>query len=117
PIDPMDPEPGFPSYFVPNISLFFKTEDFSVIAPDPIEAGISIYPNPATDILRFHSPENVKIKSVALYDISGRSVRNEHPNRQLSIQTLEVGELENGVYLLQLDTSKGMFSKKVIVAH
>src|SRR5699024_529980 len=67
PIDPMDPEPGFPSYFVPNISLFFKTEDFSVIAPDPIEAGISIYPNPATDILRFHSPENVKIKSVALY--------------------------------------------------
>lgn len=116
PIDPMNPEPGFPQFFVPNISLFFETEDLSVIAPDPVEVGIILYPNPATDIIQFQTSESVEIKAVSLYDISGRLVKSKE-NTSAVLQNLEVGELENGVYLLQLNTSKGVFSKKVIITH
>src|SRR5690606_15134407 len=43
-------------------------------------AGVSIYPNPSTDVLNISAPANVDVESVTLYDVLGKSVNADFNN-------------------------------------
>jgi len=71
---------------------------------------ISIYPNPASDVINIVGWNN--IKQMQLYDISGRKVnewRLPHP-------TINVKKLVNGMYILKAELNTGeIVEQKVMV--
>ncbi|ROI05610.1 T9SS C-terminal target domain-containing protein [Chryseobacterium sp. G0240] len=68
---------------------------------------LSIYPNPATDIIKINTSN--KIKHVEVYDLTGKRM-----NVTLDRDKVDVRNLSAGVYLLNVETEGRNFTEKFI---
>lgn len=74
--------------------------------------GLNVFPNPFYEELNVISKKE-DILELALYDVSGKLIRQEQMNRQKKI-TLKAPNLPSGVYLLIIVTTNGKETIKVI---
>lgn len=77
----------------------------------------SVFPNPASDQLTiaFQEPKPV---SVALMDVSGKSLLTRSFDGSGSSTTFDVGHLQTGVYFMQvITTAKALPLQRVIIQH
>lgn len=88
-------------------SSFGDVEDYTVNITDTTmavgelsKAGISVYPNPFTDVLKISDVKNVK--SVSVNDISGRQVKTLAPSAELNLSSLKAG-----LYIVNLNMEDG----------
>jgi hypothetical protein len=72
---------------------------------------VEVFPNPASDDLFFNTKD--VILQIRFFNISGRQVLNESPGSRTHITS--VAELEEGLYLLEIQTSSEIFTKKIII--
>lgn len=73
---------------------------------------ISIYPNPTSDKL-FVNTSDVPVSQYEIYDLQGRLVKRSQIN-DLSSFTIEMNDINNGMYLLQIQSANGTSSHKII---
>lgn len=85
------------------------------IANHDLNSGVSIYPNPAKDILNvFFSQQPQEEQKYSIIDASGKSVKQGYlANQQKNVITIQ--ELEIGNYILKLESPEGEASIKFIV--
>lgn len=69
--------------------------------------GISVYPNPVTDVMHINSDS--KVNAVSVYDLSGRRA-----NVQLVNDMVDVRSLQNGTYIISIETANGKKSQTFI---
>lgn len=82
------------------------------INEDLAESKVNIYPNPANGLVQLEIDPAVKALSAAVMDISGRCVMNVSENGTCP-SSLDLSNLESGIYFVQVRTSQGMIAKKV----
>jgi Secretion system C-terminal sorting domain len=70
---------------------------------------IVLFPNPTTGIINIQAPNGLEIKSAVLYDVLGKAVTSPVVNNQINIS-----QLSEGIYILNLETSEGTLTKKII---
>ena len=84
---------------------------FRVLGVDEFDGSqVSIYPNPAKDVVRIQSAS--AINSITVYDLQGRkiaTVQAKGQNAEVTIATLGAG-----VYLFSIQTESGSIIKKII---
>jgi len=83
----------------------------SLINVTELDLGITVFPNPAQNELNIAAEEGVDIQSVQITDVMGK----EYEVKYLSKNVLDVSELASGTYVLTIETSKGILTKKVQV--
>jgi hypothetical protein len=71
-------------------------------------SNLSIYPNPVNYQLTINSED--KIGTIVILDVMGKTVKTITS----SSNTIDVSELTNGMYLLQISTDNGLVSTKFI---
>lgn len=81
---------------------FLSTNNFAL-------AGLSVYPNPASNEISINLPTGVELVSTTLYNLLGKAVLTSSTAETLSLQELPVG-----VYMLTINTNQGSITKKVI---
>ncbi len=96
------------------IDLFptYGTFDCSLIGIDEVELDIveaKIYPNPAIDFLSIETKE--VIQGLEVYDALGRKVISKTPKQNYF--SLDISNLEKGIYILKLQTKEGTGTYKV----
>jgi hypothetical protein len=106
----------------PAFGLFAVTKSGRVIALPSAPTGAAeianvtastrIYPNPATSVVNITSAAT--ILEVVVTDLSGRVLLNTISNGN-NEATINIETLNNGIYLMQLITDKGVVAKKLIV--
>lgn len=102
------PEFGYSSDYYPNISVFYSTGT-TQSQPAGSLPDVKVYPVPAAQHLFVESPGMVS--EARLLDMTGREVYiKKESGKSFSIG---VDNLKPGLYLLQLNTSSGLFSGKV----
>ena len=74
------------------------------IQPVESDAGISIYPNPATSALAIKVSSNDKIVSSMIYNTAGQKVAEFGSSALLSI-----GTLSTGLYLIEVKTNNASY--------
>ena len=79
-----------------------------------LENIITLYPNPATNQVFVETRGSSSLQGVVIFDIMGKShasriIRNE--NGEMSIN---ISHLSSGIYFVQLNTEKGILTKKLI---
>jgi hypothetical protein len=97
----------------------------NILAPDvvtDVEGGfdeaIGIYPNPADQSFSMELAQPVKERtSVVLYDQVGKVSHKTWFEKGESRKLIDTSKLAAGMYLLQVDSNKGMTRKKVMVVH
>jgi hypothetical protein len=78
--------------------------------------GISVYPNPASDIVNIDLGQNAgRFDNIELFDIRGRLVAKQSLDNQLQQTQIEVNTFNSGVYLLKVSSDSETFTTKVIV--
>lgn len=94
----------------------FEVDVFSVVsgirnAEDP---GIRVFPNPATGDVVIRSDGSAQLKHVRVVDMSGREFINKALIPQAELKLEAETFPGKGVYLVLLETSVGLISKKLV---
>lgn len=70
---------------------------------------ISVFPNPANDVLNIKVPSSIQIESASIFDMLGKESQVQVINGQINVQNLS-----QGVYILNLRTSAGTLTQKIV---
>ena len=73
----------------------------------------NVFPNPATNIVNITNNENMSVKQVEIYDVTGKLINTQNFNNETEIQ-LNVETFSSGTYILHLQTNEGTAIKKLI---
>lgn len=76
---------------------------------DQEEASVNMYPNPATDQVTLES--NSRIKQVSIFDLTGKKILSSPADDSKVV--VNVNSLENGIYLVRLETEYGTRVEKL----
>ena len=115
-------------FVVGSLQCYYVTAVFEDCEPESNEAcwiatgiedpaiadGISVYPNPARDILNITS--STDITHVTVMNYVGQVVYNQKVVEDNDLQ-LNVAGYETGVYMVKVETTAGILIKKVTIAH
>ena len=118
-IDPTDVFAGGFTAWTPfsGLGLTFGSVAFTVEGGDPVlgvdgfslDSQISIFPNPASNIINIRSANDVTVDSVVMFDVLGKTINVNYTNGQVDISTLS-----RGVYIVNVNTNRGTLTQKVI---
>lgn len=78
------------------------------ISENSNQNNIVVYPNPTTSQLTIDTDD--KIENVSILDVTGKTIKTV----VLKSNTIDVSNLVNGLYFLQVQTKEGMFNSKFI---
>ncbi len=91
------------------------TADFRIVNTlNDKRSSTFLYPNPARAITVVKTAEERHIYKVLVYDLAGNKVK-ELPFKFSSEQAIDVSELRPGLYIIQIQTEKGVETKKLVV--
>ncbi len=70
--------------------------------------NISVYPNPTSDFIRINT-NNLVIKNIEILDLNGKILFNQN-----TAQSIDISDLEAGVYILKIKTNQSVYCQKII---
>jgi hypothetical protein len=83
---------------------------------DVVAANISVYPNPAKDVITISATDIKTLPlNVAIYDMIGREMLTRTYNDKNVNETININNLNNGVYYLVMKNAQGTHSVKFVV--
>lgn len=92
-----------------TVTSLLGTEDFD------FESSFSLYPNPNNGqfTIKFNNAKDVKLE---VYDVRGRSVLSQEYNVSGQFnETINLGNVQSGMYLLKVNNGGKTITKKVVV--
>lgn len=95
--------------------LVASTNDFTVTAlgiNNFNEASIALFPNPSTGIFNI-TADLIGTSNITLFDLNGRNV-HQSETANLKNKSLDLSQLQNGIYILTIKNGDRMYSKKLI---
>jgi len=87
-------------------------EDPASMVENSYSNHIQVYPNPSKDFLIIKTTGLTEMISYSLTDVYGSIIRNE-----IFQNLIQIEDLPDGFYLLQLYTKSGITNKKIVVKH
>jgi hypothetical protein len=89
------------------VRITFNNPAQQGINPDEI-INMKIFPNPTTGQFMLQSEH--RIESIIITDINGKQVlKIDYPSTEI-----DVSNLENGIYFLQIETLEGLVTTKIV---
>jgi len=76
---------------------------------DYLLSQVSVYPNPASDVINISLPASVEVVSATLFDILGKNT-----GVTLNNGAINIASLAKGVYMLNIETNQGNITKKIM---
>lgn len=78
-----------------------------------IASSITVFPNPATDVITISNVGNTAITSLVVADVNGRIVKQLAADN-IGNQAISIADLTKGVYFLTIKSSEGTTVEKLI---
>lgn len=91
---------------LPSLPSYLGVDDF-------ISSKFNVFPNPATDWVVITNSENIGIKELSVYDITGKIVKLQKGKNENEVQ-LNIDNLSSGTYFLHIVTDEGTGIKKLV---
>ncbi|MDA3842934.1 MAG: T9SS type A sorting domain-containing protein [Candidatus Kapabacteria bacterium] len=84
---------------------------------NPSAGAITIYPNPAKDMISFRSEDNALVSSVQIINLNGKAVFEEEfaNGAMLNDVSLNLTNLNTGLYLMRIFKADGTVSRLKIM--
>ena len=81
-------------------------------------SDFKIYPNPANNNVTVYSKTINDEAVIKIFDVIGNELKSEQNNQnQKTSYTINVSDLANGIYILNVSTNNNSFSQKLIIQH
>ena len=76
--------------------------------------AIKVYPNPANDVITLSNPQNINLRSVSIYDMTGRLIIIKDLQDASQQSTIDISALQSGNYLLFIKSTYGQITKQLL---
>lgn len=96
-----------------NLSALNVLPTYILSAEDLLSQKFNLYPNPTNKTLNIINSENILVNQIMVYDVTGKEISDKTFNNESEIQ-LNVENLANGTYFLNIHTNNGIVIKKFI---
>jgi CshA-type fibril repeat protein len=93
------------------------TEEYSKIISirnNVSEGALNVYPNPIQDF-SFRFTTEGKVKSIQISNIIGKAINANFENQENQYKVILPTETAAGIYILQVETDKGRFTKRIVL--
>ncbi len=97
---------GYAYQSTPNTAITVGDTGGNLAIGAEIENGFSVYPNPVKNTLNIETNNN--INKISIINLQGQEVKNT------SDKQIDVADLENGVYFLNIFSDKGFMNKRFV---
>lgn len=95
------------------VSIEVCNIDTSLSSGDFENNLFTIYPNPAKDVLHFNLNSDFSQSKIEIYDIQGRNVSSNTIDSNQG--TINIGNLNDGVYILIYDNGSVKYQQKLVI--
>ena len=87
----------------------------SSIGIEEIVSGMvmNVYPNPANDQIKIIY-SGIAAKNIEIFNLLGTKIMNVVPGKSYNEQTIDIGDLQSGIYFISLTSDNGTAVKKLI---
>ncbi|AWH85864.1 hypothetical protein HYN59_12455 [Flavobacterium album] len=100
----------------PNAQVLL-VDNFSVTeilgTKDVLASQLSIFPNPATNVINITNADNILVNGVVIADLNGRTVKSAKFDGVAEAQ-VNISDLANGMYMMTVSSDKGTMTKKIV---
>tara|TARA_R110000765_G_scaffold425836_2_gene539769 strand:- start:417 stop:737 length:321 start_codon:yes stop_codon:yes gene_type:complete len=79
---------------------------------------LEFYPNPSIDIVTLNNKENILIKEIKFYDITGRLIKNYNYNSMVIYDEIlfDLNDFIEGLYIVNIIDEKGnRYQKELLI--
>lgn len=104
---------------VSSDAYFFMVDDFKVTTAtiaginDNLSSLLSVYPNPATNVINISNKNQLLVNGITLADVNGRTVKQLNAGDVAETQ-INVSDLAPGIYIMTISSDKGSMTKKIV---
>lgn len=97
-------------------SCDFELTVESVLGVDQntMDAGIALYPNPASSVVNLVNKTNIALEQMMIYDVNGKLVNQIDLRTMQGEQSVDISSMASGVYMVQIIGEKGSTVKRLI---
>jgi hypothetical protein len=103
-----------PGNLVAFAEVAFSGVETLGVTDSVLAEAISLYPNPASDIINISNNSNVELEGITVYDMNGRIVIQHNVTNNSRHQTINVSELSSGIYMAQVKSAQAHTIKRII---
>jgi len=75
---------------------------------------LNLYPNPVKDELELTINQDEKLVSYSIFDVTGKIVKEATFSSKSNQQSVNLNDLEKGIYLINIETDKQSYKEKII---
>ena len=86
----------------------------STMGIDETSAGFNIYPNPVQDKLYIETQTLTQTLTIEIYDVYGRVQNLRNSETQKLRNSIDVSNLNSGIYFIQIKTEEGNITKRFV---
>jgi subtilisin-like proprotein convertase family protein len=79
-----------------------------------LEAGVALYPNPASHVVNLVNKTNISLEKMMIYDVNGKLVNQIDLRTMQGEKAVDVSSLAAGVYMVQIIGEKASTVKRLI---
>lgn len=94
--------------------VYGDTSNTSVPEPKELASGISVFPNPAKDVIQILSQDKTPA-DIRMYDNNGRLVHYDQKVILDNNYKIDVNTFSAGIYFIRVNNSRGTILKKVVI--
>lgn len=76
--------------------------------------AITLYPNPASNMLYISNAGGAAIRSVQIYSLTGQQLYNQSYSQPNDEYSIPVSQLQSGTYLVSIETASGLITKRIV---
>ena len=77
-----------------------------IVSDNTTNFSVFVYPNPASNIVNVST--NANVNNIDIYNVTGKKVKSS------SEDSIDVSDLLNGIYIITINTDKGLETKRLI---
>jgi len=109
------------TYMIYDAAGNTTTCEFDVIVDDQVSVedqiltnGIKIFPNPTHNLITVNNFSNIPLEQVSIHNLQGKMITSYKIQSSLENQTIDITQLNSGMYFLKIKGKEGIATKKII---
>lgn len=95
------------------LAIFEVTLDGEMGTSKAVASQLSVFPNPASNVINVANTGNVLVNAIQITDLNGRTVKSVKFNGVAEAQ-VNVSDLANGMYMMTVTSDKGSMTQKIV---
>jgi hypothetical protein len=104
----------FGSFSCGIFPMRYGNYQFTGLNAEDYDSGIKMFPNPSANFIQLEWNAALGIKKIELTDVRGRIIQTLIPESTLLKKTIELKDVESGIYFVNFYSVKGIVSNRII---